>query len=59
MPENLAMLRLTSHDLDGIDAAHKAVILGYLAHGIWIDLKGATVEGIRRISNEDLSAARI
>ena len=47
-----------SLDLDGIDAAHKAVILGYLAHGIWIDLKAATVEGIRRISNEDLSAAR-
>jgi homoserine dehydrogenase len=45
-------------DLDGIDAAHKAVILGYLAHGIWVDLKEATVEGIRRISNEDLSAAR-
>jgi homoserine dehydrogenase len=45
-------------DLDGIDAAHKAVILGYLAHGIWIELKDATVEGIRRISNEDLAAAR-
>ena len=26
-----------SLDLDGIDAAHKAVILAYLAHGIgWI-----------------------
>jgi homoserine dehydrogenase len=47
-----------SLDLDGVDAAHKAVILGYLAHGIWINLKDATVEGIRRISNEDLSAAR-
>jgi homoserine dehydrogenase len=45
-------------DLDGIDAAHKAIILGYLAHGIWVDLKEANVEGIRRISNEDLSAAR-
>ena len=29
-----------SLDLDGIDAAHKAVILAYLAHGIWVDLKG-------------------
>ena len=47
-----------SLDLDGVDAAHKAVILGYLAHGMWINLKDATVEGIRRISNEDLSAAR-
>lgn len=44
-------------DLDGYDAAHKAVILGYLAHGIWIDIKHATVEGIRRISNADLAAA--
>lgn len=47
-----------SLDLDGVDAAHKAVILAYLAHGIWIDLKDTTVEGIRRISNEDLAAAR-
>ena len=59
MPENLAMLKSDeSLDLDGVDAAHKAVILGYLAHGMWINLKDATVEGIRRISNEDLSAAR-
>ena len=47
-----------SLDLDGVDAAHKAVILGYLAHGMWINLNDAIVEGIRRISNEDLSAAR-
>lgn len=45
-------------DLDGFDAAHKAVILAYLAHGMWIDLKEITVEGIRKISNQDLSAAR-
>ena len=25
-------------DLDGVDAAHKAVILAYLAHGIWVDI---------------------
>ncbi len=46
-----------SLDLDGVDAAHKAVILAYLAHGIWVDIKEVTVEGIRRISNEDLAAA--
>ena len=46
-----------SLDLDGIDAAHKAVILAYLAHGIWVDLKDITVEGISKISNEDLNAA--
>ena len=45
-------------DLDGVDAAHKAVILAYLAHGIWVDLNEITVEGIRRISIEDLQAAR-
>ncbi len=45
-------------DLDGVDAAHKAVILAYLAHGMWIDLDDITVEGIRKISNEDLLAAR-
>jgi len=44
-------------DLDGVDAAHKAVILAYLAHGIWVNLDEVTVEGIRRISNEDLEAA--
>ena len=31
-------------DLDGVDAAHKAVILAYLAHGIWVDLEEITVE---------------
>ena len=46
-----------SWDLDGIDAAHKAVILAYLAHGIWVDLKNITVEGISKISNADLDAA--
>ena len=47
-----------SLDLDGIDAAHKAVILAYLAHGIWVDLKDITVEGISKISNADLDAAQ-
>ncbi len=47
-----------SLDLDGVDAAHKAVILSYLAHGMWINLEDITVEGIRKISNADLLAAR-
>ena len=47
-----------SLDLDGVDAAHKAVILSYLAHGMWINLGDITVEGIRKISNADLLAAR-
>jgi len=44
-------------DLDGVDAAHKAIILAYLAHGIWVKIHEVTVEGIRQISNEDLQAA--
>ena len=47
-----------SLDLDGIDAAHKAVILAYLAHGMWFPIEDMSIEGIRRISPEDLQAAR-
>ena len=47
-----------SLDLDGVDAAHKAVILAYLAHGVWFPIEKMTIEGIRRISTEDLQAAR-
>jgi len=45
-------------DLDGIDAAHKAVIITYLAHGKWIPLKQMPVEGIRDITLEDIEWAR-
>jgi homoserine dehydrogenase len=44
-------------DLDGIDAAHKAVILAYLAHGKWIPLKKMLVEGIRQITAKDIAFA--
>lgn len=47
-----------SLDLDGIDAAHKLVILNYLAHGIWVNLKDIICEGIRKISKEDIEIAR-
>ncbi len=47
-----------SLDLDGWDTAHKAVILGYLALGKWVDLKQVPVEGIRRIALEDIRWAR-
>ena len=30
-------------DLDGVDAAHKAVILAYLAHGIWVNFSNRGV----------------
>ena len=46
-----------SLDLDGIDAAHKAVILTYLAHGKWVKLDQIICEGIREISADDINTA--
>ena len=46
-----------SLDLDGWDTAHKAVILAFLAHGIWVDLKATQVEGIRGVTLEDIEWA--
>lgn len=43
-----------SLDLDGWDTAHKAVILAFLAHGIWIPLDRVQVEGITRVSLDDI-----
>ncbi|MEN8791465.1 MAG: homoserine dehydrogenase [Lentimonas sp.] len=44
-------------DLDGIDAAHKAVILAYLAHGKWVKLSDIICEGIRDVSGQDIEIA--
>ncbi|MGJ8639298.1 MAG: homoserine dehydrogenase [Opitutaceae bacterium] len=44
-------------DLDGIDAAHKAVILAYLAHGKWVKLNEIICEGIRDVSGQDIAIA--
>lgn len=44
-------------DLDGIDAAHKAVILAYLAHGKWVGLDEIICEGIREVSGDDIAIA--
>lgn len=46
-----------SLDLDGWDAAHKAVILAYLAHGRWFKPKKMIVEGIRNITLSDIRYA--
>ncbi|MDA7511801.1 homoserine dehydrogenase [Verrucomicrobia bacterium] len=43
-----------SLDVDGIDAMHKAGILGSLAHGFWIPPEQIHVEGIRGISPLDI-----
>jgi len=43
-----------SLDLDGIDSAHKLVLLSSLAFGGWADLEKISVEGINNISAEDI-----
>lgn len=44
-------------DLDGVDAAHKAVILAFLAHGKWVKLDEIICEGIREITGDDIRIA--
>jgi len=46
-----------SLDLDGLDAAHKAAILAYLAHGVWVKPSRMLLEGIRKISLVDIRIA--
>lgn len=43
-----------SLDVDGIDTAHKAVILCYLATGKWIKQNQMIVEGIRNVTQHDI-----
>jgi homoserine dehydrogenase len=47
-----------SLDLDGWDTAHKAVILAFLTHGMWVELKDLLVEGIREITLQDIKWAK-
>ena len=44
-----------SLDLEGIDSAHKLVLLASLAFGGWADLNKVSVEGITNISAEDIA----
>lgn len=46
-----------SLDVDGIDAAHKAVILASLAYGYWIPFEHVYVEGIRKLETMDFEFA--
>ncbi len=43
-----------SLDLDGWDAAHKAVILAWLAHRMWVPTDRMIVEGIRKVTLDDM-----
>ena len=44
-------------DVNGWDAAHKAVILASLSYGCWVPCDEIHVEGIERIQAEDISFA--
>lgn len=41
-------------DVEGIDSAHKIVILSGLAMGRWVDLKNVYTEGITNITHSDI-----
>ena len=44
-------------DVGGIDAAHKLAILSSIAFGTRVDFDGITLEGIERVSIDDIRAA--
>lgn len=44
-------------DVDGWDTAHKASILAYLAHGVWVKTEQMIVDGIAKLSQADLRTA--
>lgn len=46
-----------SLDVEGWDTAHKAAVLAYLAHGVWVPTSSMLVQGITRISPEDIRRA--
>jgi homoserine dehydrogenase len=41
-------------DINGWDAAHKAIILASLAYGFWVDSRLVHVEGIEKVSAADI-----
>lgn len=46
-----------SLDVEGWDTAHKASILAYLAHGVWVKTPHMIVDGITQITQADLKYA--
>ncbi|MFI5357296.1 MAG: homoserine dehydrogenase [Opitutales bacterium] len=44
-------------DVEGWDAAHKAAVLAWLAHGVWVHPDQMIVEGINRITPADFKNA--
>jgi homoserine dehydrogenase len=45
-------------DINGWDAAHKAIILASLAYGFWVGTEQIFVEGIEQITADDIRFAR-
>jgi homoserine dehydrogenase len=48
-----------SLDVEGWDTAHKAAVLAWLAHGVWVAPEQMIVEGIARITPADLRNAAL
>ncbi|HTO03235.1 MAG TPA: homoserine dehydrogenase, partial [Opitutus sp.] len=46
-----------SLDVEGWDTAHKAAVLAYLAHGVWVPTNKMVVEGIDRLTPADFRHA--
>lgn len=46
-----------SFDVNGWDAAHKAIIMASLAYGFWVPAQQVHVEGIEKLSREDIRFA--
>jgi homoserine dehydrogenase len=46
-----------SLDVEGWDTAHKASILAFLAHGVWVKPEQMIVDGITRLTQADLKVA--
>lgn len=44
-------------DIEGIDSAHKLILLNYLCFGRFVNMKDVFVEGISRISLDDINYA--
>ena len=47
-----------SLDVEGIDTAHKAVVLAYLAYGKWVPFKEILVQGIAEVTQDDIRFAK-
>ena len=45
-------------DVNGWDAAHKAIILASLSYGCWVPCEGIHVEGIEKINRDDIAFAK-